>query len=119
MVSITNFDFATAKLNHLNWRSRLRAYVSGKQGLDESELLSHHECNLGKWIDGAGLAKYGKTAEMKELATVHEKLHRISKDIVEARKAGKTEAAERGLVSLDPLTARIAELLDTMEAKRA
>lgn len=112
-----SLDFASARLHHMNWRLRLRSYIAGQSRISEEELVSPHECALGKWLDETGMPAYGSVADMHELCRVHQELHRHSADIVKAVRAGLLDQAKAGYALLEPLTDRILHLLTEMEAQ--
>lgn len=109
------FDFASARLHHTNWRLRLRAYLAGPERITEAELVSPHECALGKWLDGDGIKAYGQQAEMQELYRIHVGLHKLAAEIVKERNAGRLPEAKALHAELEPITDRILELLTLLE----
>ena len=67
-------DFEQARARHLLFKSRLRSILYGIE-IDEAPVLSHFECNVGKWIYGHALKTYGHIPEMQELEKVHADIH--------------------------------------------
>ena len=110
-------DLSAAKSAHLNWKTRLRAFLDGRAGLTEAEAVSHHDCAFGKWYYSEGLKKHGDIAELREVEAPHAELHRTIKEIVRAKNAGDEASAERLYASVDDLSRRIVALLDAAEAK--
>ena len=82
---MTAFDLEMAKTNHLRWRLLLESYLEGRPSLSEDEVLYCTDCELGKWIYGEGLEKYGRLPAMQELVRVHSQLHHTVEDVVELR----------------------------------
>ncbi len=74
-MSITSFDFTQARFKHLNWKFRLRAFLDGKETITKEQAVSHHDCDLGKWLYSTGIEKYKQYSEMHELEKIHELLH--------------------------------------------
>lgn len=114
---MSKFDFSIARTKHIAWKSKLRGFLDGKETLNESQALSHHECDLGKWLDSEGFIKYGNIAEMKELGKVHEELHHLVQNVVSLKKAGNETQAETELLKLGPTSRTIIDLLTVIETK--
>lgn len=110
-------DLSGAKSAHLNWKSRLRAFLDGKAVLTEAEAVSHQQCAFGKWYYGEGLKQYGHIHELREVEEPHIELHKTIKEIVTAMKNGDKNAAERLYANVDGLSKRIVALLEAAESK--
>ncbi|HYF01982.1 MAG TPA: CZB domain-containing protein, partial [Patescibacteria group bacterium] len=61
-MNTVKLDFEQAKAKHLLFKSRLRALLYGGE-VDETPVVSHHECAVGKWIYGHALKDYGHYPE--------------------------------------------------------
>jgi methyl-accepting chemotaxis protein len=110
-------DLAAAKSAHLNWKSRLRAFLDGQAALTEAEAVSHQQCAFGKWYYDEGLKKFGHIQELRDVEAPHAELHRLIKEIVRVRNAGDQATAERLYAGVADLSSRIVALLDAAEAK--
>jgi len=110
------FDFEVARSAHLAWMLRLRGFLDGHSSLTRDQVVSHHDCVLGKWYYGEGLAKFSHLPEMRELEAPHEELHRLIHDVLELKEQGKGEAAEAAYARVGPLSQQIVELLDRLES---
>jgi methyl-accepting chemotaxis protein len=110
-------DLAAAKSAHLNWKTRLRAFLDGQATLTEAEAVSHQDCTFGKWYYGEGLKTFGHIQELHDVEEPHAELHRTIKEIVRARNAGDQATAERLYAGVASLSSRIVALLDAAEAK--
>lgn len=111
-----SLDFATAKLKHMSWKLKLRDFLDGKPGLTAAQATSHRDCDLGKWMYGDGLKRYGNVPEMAKLEKIHETLHKTVKQIVDLKTAGKTIEAEREYTKVDGISRQIVDLLTAIEA---
>lgn len=109
------FDFSSARLAHTTWRLKLRSFLDGKKNLSETELISHLDCKLGKWLYSKGLAKYGEIPNMQKLEEVHIELHATTKQIMKMHLAGNTRDAEKEYRKLEQLSEEIVSLLNFME----
>jgi hypothetical protein len=74
-------DFEAARQAHAAWKTTVREYLDDKIELGPERIVSHFNCNLGKWYYSEGKALYGEIPEMKIFEIKHEKLHKIIKDI--------------------------------------
>jgi methyl-accepting chemotaxis protein len=110
-------DFEAAKAAHLDWRARVRGFIDGKDVLPTPEATSHQQCKLGQWYYGQGLKQYGQLAPMKALEPIHVELHRVIRDIIDARDKGQMDKAEALYQNISGLSERIIEQLDRLETE--
>ncbi len=89
-----NIDFSAARLKHLQWKFRIRAFLDGRETLTKEQAISHEHCDLGKWFYAEGKPKYGHLLVMHDFENLHIELHRQIADIVEARMKGEKMKAE-------------------------
>lgn len=114
---VAGANFATIRFKHLMWKSRLRGYLAGTDHIDESEAVSDHDCELGKWYFGPGLEQFGHIDAMKELEEPHRRLHELVSEIMSLAKQGRRDDAEARLEDLAALSDRIVELLSRVETE--
>jgi methyl-accepting chemotaxis protein len=112
-------DFARVKMSHRSWRVKLRSFLDGREDLDAFQLASHRTCELGKWIYGAGMSRYGQLSEFEQLEKTHQQMHGRVKLVVEAKHAGKLDEAEAGFAHVVEAAEQVVALLDKLEAKFA
>ena len=117
MEGLTALDLSGARATHLAWRDRLRAFLDGKHTLTREQVISHHECGLGRWYYSEGLHHYGHIPEMEALETPHVELHQLVRQAVEHYEQGAIEAAEACFREIQPLSRQIVELLEAIEEK--
>ena len=60
----------------------MEGFLEGNESLSESEAISHHQCELGKWFDTQGQSMYGHIPQMNELGADHQQLHALIKQVV-------------------------------------
>ena len=112
-------DFSLAVGKHLAWKSRLRRFLKGEEMLTEAQLTSHRECDLGRWIYGDGMNKYGHFKAMKEMEQEHARMHETIKNVVRLKEAGQLEQIRAEMVAVDRLSERVVSLLRAVEHKVA
>lgn len=111
-------DIHLAKVRHLQWRFKLSTLLLGTTSLTNDEIVSHHDCNLGKWLYSEGLDKYGHLPLMQELEQVHKTLHEIIGQTVRLINSGKDQEAQRAYDEMEPVSDKIMELLDELSGLR-
>lgn len=109
-------DFEQARAKHLLFKSRLRAILYGID-IDEAPVLSHHECNVGKWIYDYALKTYGEVPEMQEFEKVHADIHISARKLVALYKEGKVEEAREGLSEMEEIADKLVKKLGDLQQK--
>lgn len=92
-------NFYEAMEAHLAWKRRLTDYLQGAstEDLQPQHICQDNRCVLGKWIHGAGKARFGEIDIFKQLTEVHAKFHYHTSKVVEMHLAGNTILAEEML----------------------
>jgi len=114
MAAVLN-EFEQGRIKHLLFKSKLRAILLGAD-IDESPVLSEHECPFGQWMQAFLLKKFANYPELRELERVHTDMHRLARLVVRQYHAGNDDNAD-ALARIEALTDRVMELLDALEAK--
>jgi len=110
-------DFVSAKLKHASWKSKMRRFLNGDMTMSESEAVSHHDCELGKWLYSDGKTHFGSLPEFRELEGIHAKMHGYVRNIITKKNAGDVSGAETQYKELETVSGRIINLLDELDAK--
>ncbi len=108
-------DLSAAKAAHLNWKTRLRAFLDGKEALSRDEAVSHRHCKFGKWYYSEGLEKFGAIPAMREVEKPHEELHEMIRLIIEYKERGQMDQAEQAYHEVARISERIVSLMDEAE----
>ncbi len=108
-------DLSAAKAAHLNWKTRLRAFLDGQESITEAEAVSHRHCKFGKWYYSEGLQQYGHLPAMREVEKPHEELHELIRVILDLKKNGRVQEAEEAYRQVAEISSRIVALLDEAE----
>ena len=112
MVSI-RLDINMARMAHVRWELALEALVGGA---DNAELLHGHEdCELGTWLYGTGLRRYGKLESIWHLKTAHKQFHIVANQTVAAVKSGQAADAARSMNAVQRLSGEILFQLTALE----
>ena len=115
---MAKIDFSRARMMHRNWRSQLRQFLNGaKTTLTEIEVLSHEDCQLGKWLYNEGLIVYEALPEIRRLESLHVRLHNHARVYMDLKKAGNTVLLDREWKRIETLSEEILALLTEIEKK--
>ncbi len=111
-------SFTAMKSAHLAWKAKIRSYLDGNESIISGTAATDaHQCNLGKWYYGDGLAQFGRIPEMTALEKTHNDLHATIKRIIELNRAGKHAEAEALLPQVDRLSDEVVRLLEQLESQ--
>ena len=112
-MTAVDLDVNAARLAHMRWELALEALLA-RQGTHEP-LQGHQDCELGAWIYGTGLARYGKHSSVWQLKSAHKKFHLVAEEIVVAVALGKLEQAAGTFKTARRLSGEILYLLTALE----
>lgn len=115
-MDLLELDFEQARAKHLLFKTKLRSYLYGIP-IDETALVNYTLCEVGQWIYGHALEKFGHIPEMQELEKVHKKLHIYTSELVDLYKKGKIENAREGLGTIELIASNLTALLSITELK--
>lgn len=108
-------EFEQGRIKHLLFKSKLRAILLGAS-IDESPVLSEHECPFGQWMQTFLLKACANFPELREMEQLHTDMHREARLVVKLYHAGN-ENTTAGLARIEKLADKIMILLDQLEAK--
>lgn len=112
-----SIELDLAKSAHRAWKVRVRSFLDGHSTLTEAEALSHKQCDLGVWYFGEGMKNFGDLPAMQQLAQPHEEIHKVIKQIIQAKEAGNLREAEDLYRLVDDYSEQIVALLNEITAK--
>ncbi len=115
-----SIDLSAAKASHQSWKSKLRRFLDGRSEIDESEVVSHIECALGRWYYiGGAMDRYSHIPEVAEIEAPHKEMHDLVHEIIELKSAGREQEAEQAYSRIGPLSDQIVTMLDRIEQQLA
>jgi len=98
-MDIPNSILDFAKSDHVLWKKKLAAMLSGDSALSSDALSDHHHCALGKWYHDIQDLKIKNHDSFIKLEEVHSKVHTFGKKCAElfekGDRIGATEQYER------------------------
>lgn len=86
-----NLDEAIQK--HAEWKMKFRLAITKKEAMDAQSICGDANCNLGKWLHGAGHVLYGNKPVFTELIAKHARFHRAAGKVAETINAGNYDLA--------------------------
>jgi len=110
-------DFHRAGVVHLVLCKRLKSHIDTQRPIRREELMSHKECEFGKWLYSEGLAKYPDLKELQELDKIHFDVHMLMRQIFEMMEKKDIKAAQQEYAKMDALSKKIITLLTTVGLK--
>lgn len=111
----TRINFNNAKQDHKDWVARVRAFLDGKENLEQKDIDSHTTCGLGTWFYAEGKENYGHIEAIQEFELKHKKLHKIAADIYDLKKAKDLKMAEEFFLDLKATSESVVALLTSAE----
>lgn len=112
---VAGINFATIRFKHLQWKAKLKRYISGEEALSRDEAVSDHECALGQWYFGPGLERFGHVESMARIEEPHRRMHAMVREIMDLADAGRRGEAEARLRELGEISEEIVQLLHQVE----
>jgi methyl-accepting chemotaxis protein len=107
------------KKAHRRWVERVEEMLNGGPAIPDTELLSHHDCALGKWYYGIGGRAWRHLPDFQLLEAPHEKLHRLAAEAVRATNRGDRGTAQRCLNEMRLQSKQIIGHLERMQQAAA
>ena len=90
-----NFPVAKIVVQHLLWVIKARAVIDGTFNIESENLIDHHSCELGKWIDLNNNRKIAQSEKFDLMINEHERLHKRVNKIINAINEMEPEEREK------------------------
>lgn len=113
--SISLQQIESFKQAHRKWVSDLNALLSGRKNIDESAVVDHTDCLLGKWMmqqEGNEIAEH---KSFKDIVEPHKNLHQHRGKVIRAFHNGNLEEARANLDVLENFSEEIQFHLSKLE----
>ncbi|HUI65412.1 MAG TPA: methyl-accepting chemotaxis protein [Bacteroidota bacterium] len=107
-------DIHAAKRAHLAWRTRIQNLVAGKERIAEGDVVSHRDCQLGKWYYSSGQSELGNNDVFRKLGETHQEMHNLLRSVVKSWNEGRNREAKSHAEKVYDLSDRVIELLDEL-----
>ncbi|PHR26286.1 MAG: chemotaxis protein [Desulfotalea sp.] len=107
------FDIGKVKNTHLEWKICLKALLEGRTKMKAEELISHNDCDFGKWYSGVQGAITTSTTFLA-IHDVHKQVHSLIAQIVDSYNKGDIARAEHCVALLEKERAKFFSMLDDL-----
>jgi len=67
--------------------------MAGKQKLRPDEVIDHHSCDLGRWLEGEGSVKLRDKRGYLPVMESHERVHQLAKEVAKAMETANMDLA--------------------------
>lgn len=114
---VANIDLGVARTAHELLKSKIRRFLDGKDAIAKDQLISHRECDLGKWLYSEGLNRYDGQNDVRQLERMHQIMHETMRRIVELKQSGQGAQAEQEYQKIERISDRVTALLNTIECE--
>lgn len=114
-----SLDLSTAKAAHLNWKTRLRAFLDGKGTLTKEEAVSHRHCEFGKWYYSDGLKHFGNLKGIQAVENPHEELHELIRIVIDLKNNNQVAEAEAAYKQVADISTAVVSHLEAAEREAA
>lgn len=81
--------------SHIRWKSRLKHFIAGdsQEDLQADRVAADDQCTLGKWLNGIGGERFGKSPAYAVLKARHAHFHRCAGEVLAVAARGDTQMA--------------------------
>jgi methyl-accepting chemotaxis protein len=87
-------DLDKAIASHTDWKARLQAAIQDMEQLDARAIGMDDQCELGKWLHGAGKAQFRHLGSFETALLRHAAFHKCAGKVAIAINAGKHAEAK-------------------------
>lgn len=106
----------TVKMDHVVWKLDVYKVFQGVSDKAVSDFADHTMCRLGKWYyEGEGAQKYKLLSGFRDLEAPHMAVHQHGIFALNSMQEGDREAAIGHLTSMEHASARILDVLSSLE----
>lgn len=104
-----------SKTDHLLWTWRIYNMLLGYEQVDPSTVGNHHECRLGKWVEGPETTALRQNPTFLKLTSPHERVHELAKQAAVAYNQGNPNQASTLLDQMSQASQEVVEILDELQ----
>ena len=95
--------FASAR--HRAWIAEVERRLKG--GPEARPALDAHQCHIGRWLDGKGLARYGGHPAFQAIDPLHREAHALVAEVLSLHDEGRSEEARARLAEVHATAAAL------------
>jgi len=92
-LDVQDLPLLFAGVEHRAWVRSVEEYVKGERTIPP--ILDDKLCPFGKWLNDAGVARFGNTEAFTRIGIVHQEIHELAKQICLQHSSGGTVATDQ------------------------
>jgi hypothetical protein len=116
-LSREDFPLLAVEVDHANWIDRLTESVLAEpDDCRPPPPLDHRECRFGRWYASTGWTRYGELPSFRDMAPLHERVHRLGRELLKLHADGRVHEARSRLHELHALRDQLLEQLRLLQA---
>jgi len=86
---------AFAEVEHRHWQRMIEAFLAGDNSLPPPR--DAHMCRFARWQEGDGHRRYGDRPQFSEVVALHDRLHKLGREIIDLHVQGRGDVARAQL----------------------
>lgn len=103
------------KTDHLLWTWRIYNMILGFEKFKSSEVVNHHECRLGHWVESNDADKCRSWPAFKRLETPHKKIHDLARQATLSVEQGNVAQAEQMFEQMGLVSQEVIDILNELQ----
>lgn len=104
-----------SKTDHLLWTWRIYNMLLGYEHVDPSTVGTHHDCRLGRWVDGPQTAALRQNPTFLKLSSPHERVHELARQAAIAYSQGNANQANTLSAQMSQASQEVVGILDELQ----
>jgi methyl-accepting chemotaxis protein len=114
-VSSSTQQIESFKQAHRKWVSDLNAMLAGRKHVDQSAVVDHTDCLLGKWMSQQENTNIAEYQSFQDIVEPHKKLHQHCGIVIREFNNGNPSEARKKLDELEKFSEQILHHLSELE----
>ncbi|WP_088186479.1 methyl-accepting chemotaxis protein [Desulfosporosinus sp. FKA] len=106
-----------AKSGHLIPAWKVYNTIVGFENLKESDVVTHTDCNFGKWLQSPAGAVCRSLPSFKDLEDSHQRLHELSREAIANHERGNLDKTEQILDEMSLNAEKFVNLLSVLQTE--
>ncbi|MBF9252628.1 histidine kinase [Pontibacter sp. 172403-2] len=111
-MNLAQIDIQQLRIKHILYKSKVRATLYG--GVFDEAFFSRLG-PVGTWFSAVGQVRYAHEPETRQLASVHQELDAVARQLYRLYSSGKIDEAHEELRSIEKLSERFLNVLSKLE----
>lgn len=104
-----------SKTDHLLWTWKIYNMLLGYEQVDAQKVGTHHDCRLGRWVEGPESVIFQGNPTFLKLSSPHERVHELARQAAQAYNLGNVEEAASLLSEMSQASQEVVAILTELE----